>query len=245
MKDGFVIHHDNADHPVYPDDTSHRRCERFWQGVYDWHTGANPSSPHNWSDIAYSFGICRHGIRFEGLGWNRDQFAGGTDQVTDNLMYRDRYWYSVLCFLGGDEEPTAEMLHGVLLLLRDGRESGRCGNRVIPHNLVRNKPCPGPTLTAWAYGYDNQPLTDPPLPQPAKKGKHMIWTTVEPGGTKTSYYAADGIVLSLHRMSDAARWNIGTTSPNWGDVSVEEHYVLLHGYCGGHARELAPGVWGR
>lgn len=246
MKHGFVVHHDQAERPVYGSDAAHARCDQFWQAVWNYHVYHK-----GWSSIAYSFGICRHGIRYDGLGWDRDQFAGGADQQDDDITYRDRDWYSVLCFLGGDEEPTADMLHGLVLLVRDGRESRRCGNRVIPHNRVRKKPCPGPTLTAWANARDDQPLEPPPAPPSAviaatkTKGKRMIWTCVESPTAKTSYLAIDGVVLSLARVDDLARWNLGTSMPNAGDVSIESHYVLLHGYCGGHARELAPGVWGR
>lgn len=92
--------------------------------------------------------------------------------------------------------------------------------------------------------------TAPPPPPPLliatkRRKKPMFWTCLEPGGTKTSYIAIDGVVLSLGRLSDTARFNLGATSTSAGDVSVDEHYALLNGYCGGHARQLAEGVWGR
>lgn len=153
VKEGWVIHHDQATNPVYTNDFSHDRCVSFWKAVRDWHVYHN-----GWSDIAYSFGVCRHGTRFEGRGWSKLQFAGGADQIPDDLQYHDDYWYSCLFFIGDGEIPTPEMLSAFLALRLEGETRGQSGRRVIGHNTFRIKPCPGPFLTAWAATLDN---TDP------------------------------------------------------------------------------------
>jgi hypothetical protein len=154
MRTGFVVHHDQADHPVYSPDASHGRCEAFWRGVTNYHAQKWPGSA---GPTLYSFGVCRHGDVFTGRGWTTPQAAGGADQIPDDLQYRDIHWYSVLCFLGGDEQPTAEMLTGLAWLVTQGRDSGRCGLAVIPHNRFRLKPCPGPELTEWCEWADGNP----------------------------------------------------------------------------------------
>lgn len=114
---------------------------------------------HNgWSDIAYSFGMCPHGVRYVGRGWDKNQFAGGEDQIPDDLLVKDPEWYSVLCFLGGPEKPTQAMLDGLAALIQESRDTGRAGLRVISHNTFRIKPCPGPELTLWAVRVDGVPI---------------------------------------------------------------------------------------
>lgn len=153
MKRGFVIHHNGPEANCIG--RAHTRCVQFWAAVRDFHVNSN-----GWSDIAYSFGICPHGTRFVGRGWDKNQFAGGTDVVgTDDGP--DSAWYSVLAFLGGAEKPTPLMVAGVADLIAEGRSSGRCGQRVLPHNAFKPKPCPGPEFTAYAKAWDNQQLDAP------------------------------------------------------------------------------------
>jgi hypothetical protein len=169
---GFVVHHDNDDHPVYTVDLSHERCKRFWDGVRRWHMDNN-----GWPGIAYSFGVCRHGKRFEGQGWWRNQFAGGSDQIDDGFQYADSQWYSVLAFLGGPEKPTVEMYAGITDLIAAGRLSNHCGLGVIPHNSFRKKTCPGPELTAFANTLNGNPMfppAPPPPPVTANRRKRMF-----------------------------------------------------------------------
>ncbi len=133
---------------------AHSRCEGFWEAVRRYHVDTK-----GWSDIAYSFGVCPHGVRFTGRGWDKSQFANGADQVGHDDG-GDRYWYTVLTFLGEGEVPTPEMVEGVRELIGEGRASGRCGMRVLPHNAFKRKTCPGTEFTLHAKAWDNQPLED-------------------------------------------------------------------------------------
>lgn len=157
MKRGFTIHHNGP--PAQCIGRDHSRCIAFWNAVRDFHVNAK-----GWSDIAYSFGTCPHGVRFMGRGWDRNQFANGADIVGINDG-PDSEWYSVLVFVGGDhstgdtEAPTSEMVRATAELITEGRSSGRCGMRVLPHNAWKPKPCPGPQFTALANAWDNQPIT--------------------------------------------------------------------------------------
>jgi hypothetical protein len=130
----------------------HTRCVAFWRAVRNFHVNTN-----GWSDIAYSFGVCPHGEIFEGRGWHRNQFANGTDQVGENDG-NDRDWYTALCFIGEGEHPPPAMTDALHHLVDQGRVSGACGLRVLPHNAFRRKSCPGPELTAWAAYWDNRSM---------------------------------------------------------------------------------------
>lgn len=149
MRLGFTVHHNGP--PAKCVGQAHSRCIAFWNAVKRFHMESN-----GWSDIAYSFGVCPHGVRFEGRGWFKNQFANGADVVGPNDG-KDSEWYTVLVFLGGDEKPTAEMVEGVKNLIIDGRSTGRCGQRVLPHNAFKPKACPGPEFTALAAVWDNNP----------------------------------------------------------------------------------------
>lgn len=164
MRNGWVIHHNGPQAHVVG--RSHDRCVSFWRGVVNYHANTK-----GWGDVAYSFGICPHGLRFTGRGWDARQWANGEDEVGMDDGSDDE-WYTVLAFVGGGEaaghdtgepeEPvTPEMAAGIRDLIAEGRESGRCGDRVLPHHDFKEKACPGPTLAALAAELDRQPLTAP------------------------------------------------------------------------------------
>lgn len=172
MRRGFTIHHNGP--PANCIGKPHSRCEAFWQAVVRYHT-----EDKGWSGVAYSFGVCPHGERFEGQGWNRRQFANGVDLVGANDG-ADSEWYTVLVFVGGDtstgdtEPPTREMVVATAALIEEGRRSGRCGNRVLPHNAFKRKPCPGPEFTELARQWDGQPITVAPPPAPEPEEPDML-----------------------------------------------------------------------
>ena len=156
---GFVVHHNGP--PANCVGQSHARCERFWAAVKRFHGEKFGSK---WAATSlYSFGVCPHGVRFSGCGWDRAQAANGSDVVGENDG-SDRYWYTVIVFLGTDEKPTMEMVAGVMELISEGRRSDRCGDRVLPHNAFKRKACPGPEFTAYARQWDNRPLSTAALP---------------------------------------------------------------------------------
>lgn len=137
----------------------HRRCVAFFDAVKRYH---GDKFGAKWAATSlYSFGICPHGARFTGCGWDRNQAANGTDQVGPNDG-RDADWYTVFVFLGEGESPTEAMVDAVRDLISEGRRTGRCGNRVLPHNAFKPKTCPGPDFTAHAKAWDRQPLYGTP-----------------------------------------------------------------------------------
>jgi hypothetical protein len=155
MRRGFTIHHNGP--PANCVGHPHPRCEAFWRAVRDFHV-----NDKGWSDIAYSFGVCHHGHRFVGRGWDRYQFANGSDTVGADDG-DDSEWYTVLVFVGGDDDtydnepPTAQMVKATAELIEEGRARGLCGDRVTPHNFWKRKACPGPEFTALAARWDRKP----------------------------------------------------------------------------------------
>jgi len=198
---GFVVHHNGP--PAQCIGKPHSRCVSYWASVRDWHVNHN-----GWSDIAYSFGVCPHGIRFEGRGWDRPQFANGADVVGSNDG-SDSNWYTVLAFLGWsevngkpvDEEPTPEMIEGVRAVIEEGRSTGRCDDRVLPHNAFKVKRCPGAAFTALSAAWDRSPLRPIPVPPPLPEDDDMqpyFIEIVDDGDASKQ----DGFVLPDGRVFD-------------------------------------------
>lgn len=153
---GFTLHHNGP--PANCVGHPHSRCVAFWESVVRFHT-----VDKGWSGVAYSFGVCHHGERFVGRGWDRYQFANGSDTVGADDG-DDSEWYTILWFVGGDdstgdaEPPTAAMIVATDELIREGRDTGRCGTAVLPHNRFKRKPCPGPDGEAYCATRHGRPL---------------------------------------------------------------------------------------
>jgi len=163
MKKGWTVHHNGPPAKCILNGVvqSHERCKSFWKGVTDFHTNPPPDG-QGWSANAYSFGICPHGERFVSNGWDKNQFANGSDDVGEENGPNSE-WYSVLMFVGGggttgypEEKPTPEMDRGLIDLINEGRDTGRCGMAVKPHSDWKVKDCPGPDYTAKCRAWDGK-----------------------------------------------------------------------------------------
>jgi hypothetical protein len=203
VRQGFTVHHNGP--PANCVGQPHSRCEAFWRAVRSFHV-----NDKGWSDIAYSFGVCPHGVRFVGRGWVKHQFANGDDEVGPDDD-ENGPWYSVLMFVGGgpgtgdpEEMPPPAMDDGLDRLITEGRNSGRCGMRVEPHSKWKRKPCPGPHYTAYCTKHNNRPI-NPTTPKDwfdmaTKKDLEDVIKDLfkdEPGGD--SGYATGQIVTRLTR----------------------------------------------
>lgn len=193
MKQGFVIHFNGPAANCVGQ--GHARCERFWAAVKRYHGEKFGSK---WAATSlYSFGVCPHGTRFTGCGWDRNQAANGSD-VVGEFDGRDSEWFTVLVFLGEGEKPTNAMVVGTQALIQQGRDLGKCGLRVLPHNAFKRKTCPGPEFTQYAKDWDNRRFgTTTPEPTPAIEedddmhAGEVIASYIEAYGTPTKDQGRD------------------------------------------------------
>jgi hypothetical protein len=189
MRKGFVIHWNGP--PANCVGRTHDRCVQYWNAVRNFHMSPTPTRDA-WSDIAYSFGVCPHGIRFTGRGWHKNQFANGSDVVPPNDG-ADSEWYTVLTFIGEGEHPTQPMIDNVKVLIHEGRQNQLCGQRVLPHNAFKIKTCPGPEFTALAKLWDNNadlvsvPVEENDLTPDESYKLNVIWQRT--GEIQLSLYA--------------------------------------------------------
>lgn len=143
----------------------HEQCRNVWRAVQRHHLYTN-----GWSDIAYSVGVCPHGVLLEGRGQEWDQFGNGEDRVGPNDG-DDRVWYSACCLIGkviaadgavlSTDEPSAAMLDALGQWVGITRYAG-AGAHVLPHSSFQPKDCPGPALHAWIERAGWTEATSPP-----------------------------------------------------------------------------------
>lgn len=155
-RDGLVVHHNGPPMGIdlaQPLEAVVAQEMAKLRAVQRWHM-----DHQGWADIAYSYAVGQSGTVFEGRGLTWHQFANGADQVgADDGP--DARWYTVLWLGGGSERPSLAAYQALEWLVQWLRAQGT-GRRVLPHNAIRAKPCPGPELTEWAKAIDNQEEDD-------------------------------------------------------------------------------------
>ncbi len=70
-KKGIALHY-----AVIPAETDHANCQMRWDQVIAMHRAQGYKPPP-----AYNWGVCVHGFRFEGRGWNMQSAAQGTNDA--------------------------------------------------------------------------------------------------------------------------------------------------------------------
>jgi hypothetical protein len=134
---GIAIHYTamNAD-----EQADHANCPRRVRGIQSYHMDTN-----GWSDIAYSFVVCKHGSVFEGRGWGVRTAAQGTNAGNDG--------YHAACFLGDDtkgrDDVTEQGRRAFTQVVRKGQRLYPKARFVLPHSDFHSTACPGDELRAW------------------------------------------------------------------------------------------------
>ena len=124
----------------------HARCIALIRGIQRYHQDAKA-----WLDLAYNFIVCRHGVVFEGRGWDARSAANGTaiGNASD---------HAVLVLVGVDDQvPDVARVSLRALANEHARRYDRTALR--PHSAWKPTDCCGPTLRAWL-------TAGAPLPRP-------------------------------------------------------------------------------
>lgn len=135
--EGVFVHYTSSPYDTADD---HAKCPGRVKGIQDFHQG--PS--RGWSDIAYSFLVCQHGVVFEGRGFGV--------QGAHTLGYNSRA--HAVCFLGGDvkgrDDVTGRGRAALGWIVREILARYPEGNgKVRGHRDVNQTACPGDELYAW------------------------------------------------------------------------------------------------
>lgn len=127
---GLVIHYDGGNRKL--SEKEHNECIKYWEWCRKFHM-----QERGWKDIGYSFGVCPHGIIFEGRGFGKEQAA----QPTGN-----RDWCSVTLMLGPGEKPPVAQVEGVLRLREALMHDHGMKSNVSWHGAFYKTDCPGDIL---------------------------------------------------------------------------------------------------
>lgn len=152
---GMAVHYEAQDSEAVP----HDKCDDRVRQVQRFH-----QEDRGWNDIAYSWLVCRHGVIYEGRGWDVRTAAQGTDHGND--------CYHAVCYLDDDRlatlDVTPEAASALAQVINECRASGR-GADVQPHSHFHSTTCPGPELRAWvrARGWEKAVPPKPPAPKPS------------------------------------------------------------------------------
>ncbi len=140
-----VVYHWTGDAATSIDshDRPHSQCDNDARNIQRYHMDSR-----GWSDFAYSFHVCIHGVVYEVRGWGWDQFANGSPDK-DARLGADKDWYTIHFALGRGGVPTKAMLEAGRWIVAEARRRSRgVAKEVRRHDEFKRKVCPGPALTA-------------------------------------------------------------------------------------------------
>ncbi len=188
----------------------------------------------NYSDIAYNYLACVHGVLFEGRGIGKRTGANGNQDL-------NRAHYAICALIGSEglTEPTDALLGAI----RDGidlLQANGAGGEVEGHRDGYATSCPGDALYRWVQQGAPRPggTAAPPAPAPTAPEVARYRSVV--GGLEYGYGAhgdhvtAVGDALVAHGFSSRYAQGPG---PTWSDADTLNYrdYQLSLGYAGADA----------
>lgn len=158
---GLVFHYTAADADEQSD---HKNCAGRVRGVQNFHL-----DKRGWSDIAYSFLVCKHGWVFEGRGW--DVRTAATGDANDFTL--------ACCFLGDDTTNRDDVTNPGRIALADFTRAFRLkypkATRIWGHRDFMSTACPGVELMALVKAPGFPPPLDQPNVLPADLPEFFQW----------------------------------------------------------------------
>jgi hypothetical protein len=126
----------------------HAECAGVVRAIQRYHQDGR-----GWSDIAYNFLVCPHGVVFEGRGYGVRSAAQGTNDGNAR--------YHAVCVLGHD--ATEQAMAAVREIIGEIRARYE-GTDVKPHSAFKATSCPGDQIRAWLAA--GMPVGAEPAPPP-------------------------------------------------------------------------------
>lgn len=131
---GVKVHYEGTHSPV----RDHSHCKTYWTQIRDSHLA---NKKEGYSDVAYSFAVCRHGYVLEGRGLGRRTGANGNQTLNAD--------HDAVCVLYGtnDDHATGEVVNAVREVIQYLRDHGT-GKEIKGHRDGYATACPGDVLYA-------------------------------------------------------------------------------------------------
>ena len=152
---GCKIHYEGSAVP----DVDHSKCARRWTGIRESHLN-NPTE--GYSDVAYNWAVCNHGVIFEGRGLGKQTGANGNQAL-------NRAHYAILWMGGtsGVTQPSAKAIAAIREVIRYLRSNG-AGKEIKGHRDGYATACPGGPMYSLVETGRLEPGTVPKPSSPAK-----------------------------------------------------------------------------
>lgn len=114
---------------------THAGCDDLLRSVQRTHQAGE------YSDIAYNFGVCPHGVAYELRGWNVQTGANGTTEANRNFI--------AFVYMAGTGDPLTVKGKAALEALYAEAFKRGVGVKAITHGSITGSACPGPAVKAW------------------------------------------------------------------------------------------------
>lgn len=135
--------------------TDHNRCASLWRAAQSYHMSPGWGGTINGgADVAYSSGVCPHGVRHEGRGPGVRTGAQGTNAGNSRSL-------ATVYFAGGDDPLTDA---AKLAFLDEARRLGNWSRPRWQHGDWKATACAGPSIRAWKAAGWTRPGTAPTPP---------------------------------------------------------------------------------
>lgn len=180
---------------------AHSMCREFWRGVQRFHMRTR-----GWADIAYTVGVCQHGIVMAGRGIGVRTAANGTNQGNSTS-------YAIYGLIGEGETPSDAMKHAILDAAKALGQS-----RLRPHDFWKATGCPG-SLKSWVVAGAPRPSSGTTPTDPEEDDVFVIKYGAGPNDPRV--VRAQKVI---HAAARAAGMGEVLTKSRKSDGSWDGHY---------------------
>jgi putative peptidoglycan binding protein/N-acetylmuramoyl-L-alanine amidase-like protein len=206
-KNGMVAHYDGSNQGLA--DKPHDACRTYWKKTRQFHMG--PS--RGWNDIGYSYGVCPHGVVFEGRGFGYAQAAQPGGNTT---------WTSCTFMSGPSEKPNAKQLQAWRELRAWLRAKKSLDTAVRGHRDFVSTSCPGSILYAMVKDGTLTKAPTKPAPVPAPN------TSTVPAWPGRYFSYQEGQTIKYD--AEVKRWQDRMGDRGWG--------IAADGFYGAKSKEV-------
>lgn len=148
---GVKVHYEGTRVP----EVEHSKCDDRWTQIRKAHLA---NTAEGYSDVAYNWAVCNHGVIFEGRGLGKRTGANGTQAL-------NRTHYAIL-WMGGTSgvvTPSPAAIKAIQEVIRYLRVHGT-GKEIKGHRDGHPTACPGEPLYALVKSGKLEPVDAKPAP---------------------------------------------------------------------------------
>lgn len=152
--EGLKIHYEGTSVPV----EAHTKCAGRWTQIRNSHLA---NTAEGYSDVAYNWAVCNHGVIFEGRGWGKQTGANGSQAL--NRPHNAILWMGGTSGVTVPSDAAVAAIKGLVAYLR----SRGAGKDILGHRDGYATACPGDAMYGLVVSGKLEPsLLPPPAPAP-------------------------------------------------------------------------------